>query len=441
MEKFKKHMSSFRLILGGFFLVILAGALLLMTPLASQSGQWTSFLDALFTSTSAVCVTGLIVHDTATYWNMFGQVVIIILIQIGGIGVVTAVVSIARYAGRKIGLMQRSVMQDAISAPQVGGIVRMVGFIIKGTAFFELAGAAVMAPVFIRDFGVLKGIWYAIFHSISAFCNAGFDLIGVRKPFSSLTSYVSDPVINLTIMALIIIGGIGFFTWEDFYKHGLKFHKYRLQTKIVLSVTAVLIIVPAVYFYFGEFTKGAVGTRVLESLFMSVTPRTAGFNTVDLNTMTEAGQLIVIVLMLIGGSPGSTAGGMKITTIATMALSMRSSMLQKRCPTVFGRRLELDVVHIAATIFFMYISLFLLGGIMISRIENLPVLECLYETASALDTVGLTMGITTKLHAASKIILICYMYIGRVGGMTLAFAALRKNRVAAAMPAENIMIG
>lgn len=438
---FKKHISSFRVILVGFMLVILTGTLLLMTPLASQARVWTSFIDALFTSTSAVCVTGLVVHDTGTYWSMFGQVIILLLIQIGGIGVVTAAVSIALYSGQKIGLMQRSIMQDAISAPQVGGIVRLTGFIIKGTALFEGAGALIMAPTFIHDFGFLKGIWYAIFHSISAFCNAGFDLIGVRHPFSSLTTYVSNPVINITIMALIIIGGIGFLTWEDIMKFGRHFRRYRLQTKIILTSTAVLIIVPTIYFYFGEFTTGTSGTRFLESLFTAVTPRTAGFNTVDLAAMTQAGQFIVIILMLIGGAPGSTAGGMKVTTISTLFLAMRSSMRQKHYPTCYGRRLELEIVRAAATVFFLYLSLFFLGAIVISRLEGLPLLDCLYETASALDTVGLTLGVTTKLHTVSRVILICYMYIGRVGGMTLAFAALKSNHISAKMPAEKIMIG
>lgn len=425
----------------GFLGLILAGTLCLMTPMASNAHIWTSFIDALFTSTSAVCVTGLVVRDTGTYWSMFGQTIILLLIQIGGVGVVTAAVSIALYSGRKIGLMQRSIMQDAIAAPQVGGIVRMTGFIIKATVAIELLGAAIMAPTFIRDFGFWRGVWFAVFHSISAFCNAGFDLLGVREQYSSLTSYASSPAINLTIMSLIVIGGIGFLTWEDIHKFGLRIRKYRLQSKIILTITAILIVVPTVYFYFAEFTAGARGTRFLESMFMAVTPRTAGFNTVDLTKISEAGQFLTILLMLIGGAPGSTAGGMKVTTISTLFLSMRSSMLQKRYATCYGRRLEMDIVHAAATVFFLYLSLFFIGSVAISRIEGLPMMACLFETASALNTVGLTLGITTKLHTASRIILICYMYIGRVGGMTLAFAALKSSYVASKMPAEKIMIG
>lgn len=437
----KKRYSSFRIILLGFLTLIMVGTLLLMTPLASKTRVWTSFIDALFTSTSAVCVTGLVVHDTGTYWSMFGQTIILILIQIGGIGVVTAAVSIALYSGRKIGLMQRSIMQDAIAAPQVGGIVRMTGFIIKATAAVELIGAAIMAPTFINDFGFWRGIWYALFHSISAFCNAGFDLTGIRGQYSSLTSYASNPAINLTIISLILIGGIGFITWEDIRKYGFKFRRYRLQSKIILTITAILIVVPTLYFYFAEFSNSPHGQRFLESLFTAVTPRTAGFNTVDLNTISEAGQFLIILLMLIGGAPGSTAGGMKVTTISTLFLSMRSGMLHKQYATCYGRRLETDIVHAAATVFFLYLSMFFVGSILISRIEGLPMMPCLFEVASALDTVGLTLGITTKLHTASRIILICYMYIGRVGGLTLAFAALKSSYVASKMPAEKIMIG
>lgn len=232
---------------------------------------------------------------------------ILFLIQIGGMGVVTVSVAVAIFSGRKISLMQRSTMRESISAPQVGGIVRMTEFILKTVFLVELLGAVAMAPVFVRDFGFLKGVWYAMFHSISAFCNAGFDLIGIRSPFSSLTTYASQPVINLTIMALIIVGGIGFLTWEDVKRNRLHFSRYRMQSKVILVTTAVLIAAPAAWFFFFEFSELPLGTRLLSSLFQSVTPRTAGFNTADLTKMTEAGQMLMIVLMLIGGSPGSTA--------------------------------------------------------------------------------------------------------------------------------------
>ena len=305
----KNKFTSFQIIILGFAAVILIGALLLMLPVSSKAGIITPFNEALFTSTSAVCVTGLVVQDTATYWSWFGQGIILILIQIGGLGVITVAASFALLSGRKISLMQRSVMQEAIAAPKVGGIVRLTGFVLKGTFLIEFIAALVMMPVFIKDFGA-KGIWMAVFHSISAFCNAGFDLMGAENlKYASLTSYVSHPVINITIMLLIIIGGIGFLTWEDILKNKHRFKSYRMQTKVILTTSLILIFVPAVFFFFRDFADMPVKERIFGSVFQAVTPRTAGFNTMDLTMMTEAGQGIMIALMLTGGSPGSTAGG------------------------------------------------------------------------------------------------------------------------------------
>ena len=291
----KRKLTSFQIIILGFSGVILFGTFLLMLPFSSRSGLATPFSEALFTSTSAVCVTGLIIHDTATYWSAFGQFVILLLIQIGGMGVITVAASFAMISGRKISLMQRSTMQEAISAPKVGGIVRLTGFIVRVTLVMELLCAAVMAPVFCRDFGKI-GLWMALFHSVSAFCNAGFDLLGVRTPFSSLTSYAANPVINFTIMFLIVFGGIGFLTWDDIRTNRLHLHKYRMQSKVILCTTAVLLIVPAMYFYFFEFADLTRKERLLSSLFQAVTPRTAGFNTVELTDLSEAGQFITIAL-------------------------------------------------------------------------------------------------------------------------------------------------
>ena len=299
-QKNHRHFTSFQVIILGFFSVILLGSLLLMLPISTRDGHGASFADGLFTATSAVCVTGLIVRDTATYWSEFGQAVILTLIQIGGMGVVTIAVAIAVASGRKIGLMQRSTMQEAISAHQVGGIVRLTKFILKTSISIELLGALLLAPVFCKDFGIFKGLWYSVFHSISAFCNAGFDLIGIREPFSSLTSYASNPIVNFTIMALIITGGLGFVTWADIRKNKFHFRKYNMQSKVILTVTAGLLIFPAIYFFFCEFSNLPIGERILSSLFQSVTPRTAGFNTVDLTLLTETGLMIMIILMLIG---------------------------------------------------------------------------------------------------------------------------------------------
>lgn len=436
-----KKLSPFQIIVLGFSGVILLGTILLMLPLSSREGIATPFSDALFTSTSAVCVTGLVLHDTATYWSAFGQFVILLLIQIGGMGVITVAASIAVISGRKISLIQRSTMQEAVSAPKVGGIVRLTNFIVRTTLAIELLGAVIMAPVFCRDFGV-KGLWMALFHSVSAFCNAGFDLMGTRETFSSLTGYSSEPVINLTIMSLIVIGGIGFLTWDDFRSNRSNWHRYRMQSKVILCTTAVLLIIPALYFFFFEFTALEPGKRLLCSLFQSVTPRTAGFNTVDLTSLHESGKSVIILLMLIGGSPGSTAGGMKTTTIAVLSATALSTFRRKEYTHFFGRRIEDDVVKNASTIGLMYIALFFFGGLAISMAEGLPMLTCLFESASAVGTVGLSLGITPSLGVLSRIILILLMFFGRVGGLTLIFAALSgTQKQAAKFPQEKITVG
>ena len=443
----KKHFSSFQIISLGFLVAIFTGSLLLMLPVSTISGKGSSFSDALFTATSAVCVTGLVVHDTATWWSPFGQAVILLLIQIGGMGVVTIAVSIARVSGRKIGLMQRSTMQEAIAAPKMGGIVRLTEFILKMTFAIELIGAAVMAPVFCLEFGLGKGLWYAFFHSVSAFCNAGFDLMGIKEQYSSLTSYAGQPVINPVIMLLIVIGGIGFLTWDDIRTNKLHLKKYRMQSKVILSVTGILILFPALYFFFFEFSGSgwrdvSLAQRIWMSLFQSVTPRTAGFNTAYLTALSEPGKAITIILMLIGGSPGSTAGGMKTTTVAVLLFSALAVFGRREDAGCFGRRIGGDAVRQAAAILLMYLVLLMTGGILISIFEGLPVLTCFFEAASAIGTVGLSLGITSGLCQASKIILILLMFFGRVGGMTLIFATLANvRRPLAKLPQEKITVG
>lgn len=441
-QKNHRHFTSFQVIILGFFSVILLGSLLLMLPISTRDGHGASFADGLFTATSAVCVTGLIVRDTATYWSEFGQAVILTLIQIGGMGVVTIAVAIAVASGRKIGLMQRSTMQEAISAHQVGGIVRLTKFILKTSISIELLGALLLAPVFCKDFGIFKGLWYSVFHSISAFCNAGFDLIGIREPFSSLTSYTSNPIVNFTIMALIITGGLGFVTWADIRKNKFHFRKYNMQSKVILTVTAGLLIFPAIYFFFCEFSNLPIGERILSSLFQSVTPRTAGFNTVDLTLLTETGLMIMIILMLIGGSPGSTAGGMKTTTVAVLFSSALAVFRKQDSAHFFSRRIPDNAVKNAATILMMYLTLFLGGGMVISYIEKVPLMSALFETSSAIGTVGLSLGLTPSLGMVSKAILILLMFFGRVGGLTLIFAALsERNTFGSRYPQEKITVG
>ena len=441
-RKFTIKLSSFQIITLGFIAIILLGAILLMFPISSKGGEWTPFINALFTSTSAVCVTGLVVYDTAIHWSVFGQIVILLLIQIGGMGVVTMVAAFFMLSGRKLGLVARGTMQDAVSSHSIGGIISYMGFILKGIFLVELIGALIMLPVFVIDYGA-EGIWMAIFHSVSAFCNAGFDIMGTKTgEFSSLTGYVSDPVINLTICALIIIGGIGFMVWRDVAEHKFRISKYSLQSKVALLVTAILLVVPSIYFFFFEFQDMELGERILASIFQTVTPRTAGFNTVNLNAISQVGLLTMIILMLVGGSSGSTAGGMKTSTLAVLFATIISLFKKKDETELLRRRVGNEAVKSAIAIFIMYVTLFLLGALIISKVEGLSLLPCMYETASAIGTVGLSLGITPQLHVASKLILMLLMFFGRVGGLTLFFAlfGIRKKPLSK-FSAENISIG
>ena len=437
----KAKLSNVQIIALGFFIMILLGTGLLMLPIASVEPGGASFGDALFTATSAVCVTGLVVRDTATYWSAFGQGVILFLIQIGGMGVITVAASFTILSGKKISLMQRNTMQEALSAPSLGGIVRLTGFAVKATLLFELLGAAALAPVFCRDFGA-KGLWMALFHSVSAFCNAGFDLMGIREQFSSLTAYAAQPAVNVTVMLLIITGGIGFLTWDDLRTNRWHWRKYRMQTKVILTSTGLLLVVPAVYFFLREFAALPLNQRVWLSLFQAVTPRTAGFNTADLTTLSEPGGYITMALMLVGGAPGSTAGGMKTTTLAVLLATAAATFRRREDAAFFGRRVDADAVRNAATIFLMYIVLFFGGALAISMLEGLPMYLCLFETASAIGTVGLTLGVTPGLGAVSRLILIGLMFFGRVGGLTLIFAALSgAKKTGSKLPQEKITVG
>ena len=438
----KIHLTSFQVIILGFAGVILSGAFLLMLPLSSVKGAVTPFHEALFTATSAVCVTGLVVQDTGSYWSSFGQAVILMLIQTGGFGVVTVAAAVSMVSGRKISLMQRSTMQNAISAPKVGGIVRLTKFILKGTFLIEGMGALLLLPVFCHDFG-WKGIWMAVFHSISAFCNAGFDILGREGHlYPSLVGYADNILVNGVIIGLIIIGGIGFLTWEDICEYKWKLRNYRMQSKLILATTACLIIFPACFFFFADFQYLPVRSRLLASVFQSVTPRTAGFNTVDITMMTEASKAVMILLMLIGGSPGSTAGGMKTTTFAVLLLNAVATFKSQEHAGAFGRRIDDQVIKNAATIAMLYFMMFLAGGIVISTVEGLPILSSLFEAASAMGTVGLTLGVTPSLHRISLFVLILLMYMGRVGGLTLIYAVFSgKNKANARFPMEKVMIG
>lgn len=430
------------IIITGFTLAVILGAVLLMLPVSSRDGVFTPVNEALFTSVSAVCVTGLVVRDTATYWSAFGQAVILVLIQIGGLGVVTVAASFSLIAGRKLSIVARSTMQSAVSAPEIGGIVRLTKFILRGAFIVEAAGILLLLPGFILRYGA-EGVWPAVFHSISAFCNAGFDLMGAKTgAFSSLTGFNKSALTIVPVMLLIVIGGIGFLTWEDIIKHRFRFSRYRMQSKVILCVTGILLLVPAVYFFLFEFADLPLGERTLNAVFCSVTPRTAGFNTVELSTLRPGSKAITIILMLIGGSPGSTAGGMKTTTVALLIANVVSTFKRRDDVNFFGRRVAPAAVRNAATIMLMYVSLFLLGGMAISLIESIPLSDCLFETASAIGTVGLTLGITSHLGVFSQIILILLMFLGRVGGLTLVYAFLPGNgTVNSKLPLEGITVG
>ena len=442
LRNLKRKVNTFQIIIAGFAGVIFIGALILMLPVSSKSGEVTPFGDALFTATSAVCVTGLVVRDTATHWSYFGQAIILLLIQTGGLGVVTVAASFAMIAGRKISLLERSTMQNAMSVSTTGGIVKMTVFIIKASLIIEGTGALLMMPVFISRFRA-RGIWMAFFHSVSAFCNAGFDIMGNESgEFSSLTSFAENPLLVITVSLLILVGGIGFLTWDDFVNHKFRFKRYRMQSKTVLTVSAVLIIVPALIFFLFDFGNLPLKERILKSLFQAVTPRTAGFNTADFSLMTGPGRMIIIILMMIGGSSGSTAGGMKTTTLGVLAGNAWSIIRNRKSAQLFGRRIDDSIVRNATGILFFYLFLTFTGALLISSIERLPVDTCLFESASALATVGLTLGITPGLKTASRIILMILMFTGRVGGLTIIFATVsRKKPPVSQAPVEKITVG
>ena len=437
-----KRLTGPQVILLGFLVMILIGALLLCLPIATKDRQATPFIDSLFTAVSAGCVTGLIVKDTQTSWSLFGQIVIIVLIQIGGMGVITMTTFFSMLTGKNIDIRSRAAMQEAVSAPNIGGIAKLTGFIVKGTILFEGIGAVLVMPVLIKDFGVAKGIWYSIFMSISAFCNAGFDLMGSTGPCSSLTYYADNPVINIVFMFLILTGGLGFLTWADIKTYGLKFKRYSTQSKVILTSEIFLILIPAIFFFLREFSDVPMKARILESLFCAVSPRTAGFNTIDYNDFSGAGIALTVILMLIGGAPGSTAGGMKITTVAILWAAMISVFKREDSPALFRRRIGYDVIQSATAVFLLDLHLFLIGSVAISVIEDLPLIQTIFECASAVATVGLTMGITSSLGAASKLILIFIMYGGRVGGLTLVFAATgRTNAIHDKYPLDHMAVG
>lgn len=432
----------------GFFLIILTGALLLMLPISSRTGEWTDFVTALFTSTSATCVTGLIVVDTYTHWSGFGQCVILLLIQIGGLGFMSIATLFSFLVRRTITMRERMIMTTSLNVDDMSGIVRMTRRVLLGTLLFEGIGAIVLSLRFMSDYGVADGIKKGVFHSVSAFCNAGFDLLGQTKPFSSLGLYVTDPIVNLTIMLLIIIGGIGFYVWNDLYEHH-RFRHLRLHTKLVLITTAVLIFGGALFICVFEWNNPhslghlPVWARPMAALFESVTLRTAGFETIPQGAMTSQTHAVGILLMLIGGSPGSTAGGIKTVTLAVLVLTARSAMKGQREVTVFGRTLGTRNIVNAVTMLIIGVTLIFAGAIVLLTFDNAPFSASLFEATSAFCTVGLTIGITAQLGVVSHLTLIALMFLGRVGVLTLGVAVLMGQQSEASIhyPETQVFVG
>lgn len=437
-----------KLILGGYCLIILVGSILLALPVSTREGVWTPLTDCFFTATSATCVTGLIRFDTFTHWSLFGQLVILGMIQIGGIGFMTVAILALVLMRRRIGLSERSLMQNSISAPQLGGIIHMTKFIALGTLVFEVLGALLLSFSFVPRFGWKKGVYFSVFHSISAFCNAGFDLMGgTTGQFSSLTGYVGDWYVNIIIMLLIFIGGLGFFVWYDLGSKHFQLRKLNLQSKMVLSISIGLVVIGTIGFLLLEYHSSAyegmsVGEKLLASLFQSVTARTAGFNTTDYSGMSEAGIFLMIQLMLIGGSTGSTAGGIKTTTFWVLCISIFTTFFRKKNIEAFGRRLEEGITHTASCIFMTYLLSTTTVAILISAMEGLPLLTCLFESVSAMATVGLTLGITPSLGMVSKLLLAFLMLCGRVGSITMLLAFSNDKRASSSrLPLEKVQVG
>lgn len=430
----------------GFFFIILAGSLILTLPIASQSGEWTPFLDSMFTATSATCVTGLVVYDTFTHWNVFGQLVILLLIQIGGLGFITVGVGFSMAFRRRIGLRQRDLLKESINAMEIGGIVKLSRKIFIGTALCEGVGALLLATRFIPEFGLVKGIYYSIFHAISAFCNAGFDLMGGQQPYASFTAYATDPVINITLMLLIIVGGLGFVVWSDVVSKRFRWKNYSLHTKMVISVTLLLIFGGALFLFLfeqgGTISGMSTGDQILASLFGSVTARTAGFNTVDTGALQPESKLLTIALMFIGGSPGSTAGGVKTTTIAVILIYVISNLRGESGCNVFHRRIGDEVIKRASMVFCLNLFLGLTSVTLILATSNLHMSDVLFEVYSAISTVGMTTGITRDLNVVGRIVIIILMYCGRIGSMTFALSLVAKPEAKGlSLPEEKITIG
>lgn len=427
----------------GFIALIIIGAVILSLPISSRNGEPTNFLDAIFTSTSAVCVTGLITLDTSTHWSTFGQTIIMTLIEIGGLGFMSFAVLISLILGKKITLRERLVMQEAMNTFSIQGLVRMVKYVLIFTVSVQFFGALLISTQFVPEYGIGKGVFYSIFHSISAFCNAGFDLFG-----TSLVGYSSNSVVILVLSSLIIIGGLGFTVLLEIYEFkGIK--KLSLHAKLVIITTLILIFGGTILMLLFEYNNPQsigdmnIKDKLLNSFFASVTPRTAGFNSISTSGMTLASKFLTIILMLIGGSPGSTAGGLKTVTCGILVLTVISVIKGREDTEVFGRRFTKEIIYKAFTIVFIGLSLVIGVTMILSYTEvGVSFIDLLYETSSALGTVGLTLGLTPNLSSIGKILIMIMMYLGRVGPLTVMLALTRKRKKSGyKYPEGKILIG
>ncbi len=426
----KKDLNPAQVLVLGFGGLIIIGAILLNLPIATVSGESIGFINALFTSTSAICVTGLAVVDTGTYWSLFGKIVILMLIQFGGLGFMTMATSVAFLVGKRITLRSRIIMQEALNQFTISGVVRLTKYILIATFAIEGIGALLLSIRFIPRYGFAKGAFYSIFHSISAFCNAGFDLIGDGR---SLTPFVDDFTINFVIMTLIIVGGLGFTVILDLIKTR-NFRKLSLHSKLVLSATGILLSIGFILILLIEYgnpqTLGNLtfGKKILAAMFHSVTPRTAGFNTLDMGSLKVSTKFLTIILMFIGGSPGSTAGGIKTTTFSLVILHVLSVIKGKEDTEIFRRRISWQAISRALALLSIGISFVIIITFILSITEeSLGFMEIFFETVSALGTVGLTLGITSQLSAFGKILIALTMFFGRLGPLTIVIALARRN--------------
>ena len=443
-QNVKMKMTNTRIIAISFAMVILVGALLLCTPFASASGSWTNPVDALFTATTATCVTGLVVVDTAAHWSLFGQIVILILIQLGGIGFMTLITLFSFFVHRQVSLHERRLLLQSVGSLQMSGVMATFRQILIGTFLMEGLGAALLSIRFYPMYGS-KGIWYAVFHSISAFCNAGLDLFGAEGS-ASLSVFRNDPLVIGVIMMLIVMGGLGFLVWDDLMRNFFRPRRLRLHTKMVLCTTGALLLGGWVLLFITEYNHAfagmSFGERLMASLFQSVTTRTAGFSTVDQTALSDSGALASICLMFVGGSPGSTAGGIKTTTMLIFVLSILRFSLNRET-VIFGkRRIENRIVRQAGAVVGVYLFMALLATLLISAMEDAAFLDVLYETVSAVATVGLSRNLTPTLCIGSKLVLILLMYAGRLGGLSL-FLALGETAKSEPLkrPVEKVLIG